>query len=42
MSLNFDIIKDKYVMNLLFKEEVELFYKHGLLTEEQYNEIIKL
>lgn len=42
MDFDFELIKNQYVMNKLFKEEIKIFFEHGLLTEEQYNEIINI
>ena len=39
---DYEMIKNNYISQLLFKEEVRIFYEFGLLTEEEYNEIINL
>lgn len=41
MENDYELIKNKYMYNLLFEEEVRLFYEYGLITEEQYEDIIK-
>ena len=37
----FILLEDKFASNKLFKEELLIFYKNGLITKEQYEKIIK-